>query len=80
MVFRSKGPQVAVVGADGRVHFRAVAIAHDEGSRLELASGVAAGDKVVLNISSRIADGDAVQVQEASAAGPAGGGGSGHAN
>jgi RND family efflux transporter MFP subunit len=64
MMFRASGPQVAVVGADGRVQFRNVAIARDEGSVLELASGIAPGDRVALNISSQIADGDSVTAQE----------------
>jgi RND family efflux transporter MFP subunit len=64
MVFRSSGPQVAVVDADGHVHFRKVTIARDDGSLLELGSGVALGDKVALNISSQISDGDLVLVRE----------------
>ena len=64
MVFRSSGPQVAVVEPDGHVRFRKVTIARDEGSAVELGSGVAAGDKVALNISSQISDGDLVAVNE----------------
>lgn len=64
LVFRSNGPQVAVVEADGHVRFRKVAIARDEGSVIELGSGVAAGDKVALNISSQIGDGDLVVASE----------------
>jgi len=64
LVFRSSGPQVAVVEADGHVRFHKVTIARDEGSVIELGSGVAAGDKVALNISSQIPDGDLVAVTE----------------
>jgi RND family efflux transporter MFP subunit len=70
MVFRSSGPQVAVVDGDGHVHFRRVTIARDEGNLLELGSGVALGEKVALNISSQISDGDLVLTQEGPAAGP----------
>jgi membrane fusion protein, multidrug efflux system len=65
LVFRSSGPQVAVVEADGHVRFHKVTIARDEGSVIELGSGVAVGDKVALNISSQIADGELVAATEA---------------
>jgi RND family efflux transporter MFP subunit len=63
LMFRSKGPQVAVIDGD-HVRFRNVTIAEDDGSTVELTGGVQAGDKVVLNISSLIADGDKVQVDD----------------
>ena len=61
MIFRSKGPQVAVVSGD-HVELRSVAIAEDNGNTVKLASGVKPGEQVVLNISSQIGDGDKVQV------------------
>ncbi|PWT71259.1 MAG: efflux RND transporter periplasmic adaptor subunit [Proteobacteria bacterium] len=64
LVFRSSGPQVAVVDGAGRVSFRKVTIARDEGSMVALGSGVTAGERVALNISSQIAEGDAVAVSE----------------
>lgn len=71
MVFRSTGPHVAVVDANGRVTFRKITIARDDGNVLELGSGVVAGDRVALNISSQIGDGDQVTVnQTAPAAAP----------
>jgi len=63
LVFRTKGPEVALVEGD-HVRFRAVTIAEDDGTTVALATGVKDGDKVVLNISSQIADGDKVQVNE----------------
>jgi RND family efflux transporter MFP subunit len=68
LVFRSSGPQVAVVNDAGRVSFRKVTIARDDGNMVELGSGLSPGDKVALNISSQIGDGDTVAVSE-----PAGG-------
>jgi RND family efflux transporter MFP subunit len=65
MVFRTSGPQVAVVGADGVVKFRDVSIARDDGNVVEIGSGLSPGEKIVLNISSQIADGDKVTVSEA---------------
>ena len=66
LTFRAAGPQVAVVAADGTVHLRSVSIGRDNGDTVLLASGVAAGEKVVLNLSSQITDGQKVVVSEAS--------------
>ena len=64
MVFRAGGPQVALIENNDTVKFRDVTIARDNGNFVELASGVSAGDKVALNISSQIASGDKVTVRE----------------
>lgn len=64
LVFRTSGPQVAVLGDDGAVAFRNVAIARDNGSVVDLASGAHPGEQVVLNISSQIADGEKVRVSQ----------------
>ena len=65
LLFRSSGPQVAVVGQDGRVQFHPVTIARDEGNKVEIGSGLSVGDRVALNLSSRIANGDKVTISEA---------------
>jgi RND family efflux transporter MFP subunit len=64
MVFRTRGPQVAIVDKSGVVRFRPVEIARDDGDVVEIGSGVAPGDRVVLNISNQIAEGDKVAVTE----------------
>jgi RND family efflux transporter MFP subunit len=61
LTFRAGGAQVARVDASGRVSFRHVTIARDDGNVVELASGVSAGDRLALNVSSQILDGDFVQ-------------------
>jgi hypothetical protein len=61
LVFRAGGPEVARVDASGHIAFRAVTIGRDDGSMVELASGVVAGDVLALNVSSQIGEGDAVQ-------------------
>jgi RND family efflux transporter MFP subunit len=61
LLLHDSGPEVAKV-QDGRVHFQPVTIARDDGDTVALGSGVAEGDRLVLNISSRITEGDAVQV------------------
>ena len=62
LIFRSTGPQVAIVDAAGKVNYRNAVIARDNGSVLELASGAVAGDRLVLNISSQIESGQPVTV------------------
>ena len=62
LLFRANGAQVATVNAQGRIVMRDVAIARDDGSMVELNSGVKPGDKLVLNLSSQIDPGDSVEV------------------
>lgn len=62
MLFRSEGPQVAIISADGAIRFKSVAIARDDGNFVELSSGVSDGDKVVLNANNQIVEGEQVQV------------------
>ncbi|MDB6085894.1 MAG: efflux transporter, family, subunit, partial [Gammaproteobacteria bacterium] len=68
LMFRASGTQVAHVGANGKIEFANVVIARDNGSLVELASGVQPGDRLVLNISSQIASGQSVAVNEPDAA------------
>jgi RND family efflux transporter MFP subunit len=69
LIFRATGTQVARVGADSRVQFEDVVIARDNGSLVELGSGARPGDRLVLNISSQIASGQTVAVNEPDGAG-----------
>ena len=62
LVFRTAGPQVAVMGADGRVYLRHVSIARDDGGTVLLASGVKPGDRVVLNLSNEVTEGQKVSL------------------
>jgi RND family efflux transporter MFP subunit len=64
LIFRAGGTQVAKVDVNGKVQFQDVVIARDNGSLVELASGVQAGDRLVLNISSQIATGQTVAANE----------------
>jgi RND family efflux transporter MFP subunit len=61
LVFGDDGPRVAVVDGDDAVRFHKVSIARDNGSTVDLASGVSPGDKVVLNISDQIDAGEKVR-------------------
>lgn len=61
LVFRASGPQVARVDSSGKISFRSVTIGRDDGSVVELSSGVAPGDRLALNVSSQITDGEPVR-------------------
>jgi RND family efflux transporter MFP subunit len=71
LVFRASGPQVARVDSAGTISFRDVTIGRDDGSVVELSSGVAPGDRLVLNVSSQIEPGERVRAQNIPAAKPA---------
>jgi RND family efflux transporter MFP subunit len=64
LIFRSSGTQVALVDDAGKISFEAVSIARDNGSLVELSSGVKPGDRLVLNISSQIAAGQTVTIDQ----------------
>jgi hypothetical protein len=64
LIFRSSGTQVAQVDDKGKVSFETISIARDNGSLVEVSSGVRPGDRLVLNISNQIAAGQVVAVNE----------------
>jgi RND family efflux transporter MFP subunit len=61
LLYRSGGPQVAVVDAQGAVSFKDISIASDDGNVVSIASGLSVGEKVALNLSSQIAAGAKVR-------------------
>jgi RND family efflux transporter MFP subunit len=61
LVVRSNGPQVAVVGPDGSVHYQLVTLGRDFGDKLEVLSGVREGDQLVVNPSDSIREGAKVK-------------------
>jgi hypothetical protein len=63
LIFRSSGPEVARVDSTGRINFQHVTIARDDGNLVELGSGVSAGDRLAVNVSSQILDGEHVQAK-----------------
>ncbi|SNS50075.1 RND family efflux transporter, MFP subunit [Noviherbaspirillum humi] len=73
LLFRSAGPQVAVVNFSGRVHLRAVRLGRNFGQSVEILEGVNAGDRLVLNPSDALRDGDAVEIAADAPAGNASG-------
>jgi RND family efflux transporter MFP subunit len=71
LTFRTGGAQVARVDTAGRVSFQHVTIARDDGNVVELGSGVSPGDRLALNVSSQILEGDLVQPKLVDAMTPA---------
>jgi RND family efflux transporter MFP subunit len=66
MLFRQEGPQVAVVGNDGKVQLRPISIGRDYGTTLEIVGGsVDVNDRIIVNPSDSIENGQQVRVAEA---------------
>lgn len=72
LLFRPEGTRVAIVN-DGKVHLQPVVIGRELGVDVELASGVKAQDKLIINPSDSLSEGDAVSVIVPKDAKPAGG-------
>jgi RND family efflux transporter MFP subunit len=62
LIFDQRGLHVAIVGSDGRIVLRDVAIARDLGNEVEIGSGITADDRVVINPPDGIASGDKVRI------------------
>ncbi|MCO5129436.1 MAG: efflux RND transporter periplasmic adaptor subunit [Xanthobacteraceae bacterium] len=62
LIFNRNGLRVATVNAEDRIVFKPVTIARDLGKDIELASGITAGDRVVIAPPDGIVDGDKVRV------------------
>jgi RND family efflux transporter MFP subunit len=63
LLFRASGPEVACVDSGGHIGFRAVTIGRDDGRVVELAAGVSPGERLALNVSSQISEGQLVRVR-----------------
>ncbi|MEO8593198.1 MAG: efflux RND transporter periplasmic adaptor subunit [Candidatus Solibacter sp.] len=61
LVIRSDGPQVAVVSAEGIVHFTRISLGRDFGDRLEVLSGLEEGQKLAVNPSDDVREGARVK-------------------
>jgi len=64
MLFRSEGPQVAVVGPDNRIQLRHINIGRDYGTTLEILGGVSPTDRLVINPPDSLEDGQQVNVAQ----------------
>ena len=62
MLFRSEGPQLAVVGPDHKVELRPISIGRDYGTTLEVLAGVSTQDQIVINPPDSLEDGQQVNL------------------
>ena len=67
MLFRAQGAQLAVVGADKKIHLRPINIGKDYGTALEILGGVSVADQVVINPPDSLEDGQEVIIGTAPA-------------
>ena len=65
LIFRSAGPQVAVVDSQKVARLRSVSIGRDFGNSLEILSGLQPDDLVILNPPDSLSDGALVSPQQA---------------
>ncbi len=63
VMLTSNGPRLAIVGADGVVHFRGVTLGEDLGSEVEILSGLKPGEMVVSNPADSVQEGAVVEVR-----------------
>ena len=64
LLIRSEGPQVGVVGTDGKVELRGVTLGRDFGPTVEILGGVGPTDRVILNPADSLVGGTIVRVAE----------------
>lgn len=62
LLFRSAGLQVAVVDSDNHVRLKSIMLGRDFGTAVEVLSGIAANDRVVINPPDSLIDGEPVHV------------------
>jgi RND family efflux transporter MFP subunit len=62
LIFNESGLHVATVSSDNRIVLREVTISRDLGNEVEIGSGIAADDRVVINPPDGIASGDEVRI------------------
>jgi RND family efflux transporter MFP subunit len=67
MLFRAEGPQVAVVDKDSTVHLRPISIGRDFGATLEILGGLDVTDRIVINPSDSLEEGQQVRVAKPNA-------------
>jgi RND family efflux transporter MFP subunit len=62
LLFRSEGPTVGLVGADGKVEIREITINLNLGDKLEVSQGLSETDQVIVNPSDSLANGMTVKI------------------
>ena len=64
LLFRAEGPRAGVVGGDGKVHLKTVVIGRDYGSDVEILGGLDPSEKIILNPSDSLEEGQTVHVMK----------------
>ena len=67
MLFRAEGPRAAVVDKDDKVHLRPITIGRDFGTTLEILGGLDVSDRIIINPSDSLEEGQPVHVAKPSA-------------
>jgi membrane fusion protein, multidrug efflux system len=62
LLFRAEGPQIGVVGSDGKVELRRVTLGRDFGPTVEILSGAGPADRVILNPADSLVSGTTVRL------------------
>jgi len=70
MLFRAEGPRVAVVDKDSKVQLRPIVIGRDFGTTLEILGGLDASDRIVINPSDSLEQGQQVHIVNPNDGGP----------
>jgi RND family efflux transporter MFP subunit len=70
LIFRAQGLQVATVDSNNRTKLVAITLGRDFGSQVEVLSGLNADDKVIINPSDSVVDGEQVNPQLPKAVSP----------
>ncbi len=65
LLFRAEGPRIAVVGADNKIHLKAITIGRDFGTKIEILTGLEANDQMVVNPADSLQEGQAVKIRTA---------------
>ena len=68
LLFRGEGTRVAVVDGSNRVHLKAVTLGRNLGESIEVLDGLAGGERLVVNPSDALAEGDNVALADDAAA------------
>ena len=64
LLFRGEGTRVAVIDAQGKVTLHAVTLGRNNGTTVEITSGLQSNDRLVLNPPDSLVDGDVVTTQQ----------------
>ena len=64
LLFRAEGPRIATVEPNGRVSLHEITLGRDFGTVIEVATGLKAGDAVILNPPASLETGASVRVQQ----------------